>query len=658
LERRLRSIPFFIKLPLILALGIVIVDITIGVISIFYIGNLTFVFVGLISYALLLARFISEGKVNKQNIRKLITDYLTLPSAISFLAIVLIVSHFSFVAGYMGWPPQGDIIAHGLLTSLLVHNGALQTTLTPINPSSPWFEPIGLHTLAATFSHTFQIFPAVAVFVVGTTVIILIVLLVYSIIYMLTRSIVFAALGLMSCFYVSSANSLEYWLVGIYYNGPYANLFGLLALLVYVAVQFAVSSVNNISNIRGNTILVLTSIFGILVIYPPLSFLPVIYFIASRFFLARKIVKFFSVSLRRRYNVSKGIRTLRSQVIIAIALLIVVGLIAFALSRGYSELDPLIDGASSVPHRISEIIQRLGIFSFHYSFSLNNLVQDLQGILIILTMMAAIISIIKRQYIYISSFYLWASGMLVLSSWDLTSDYLWFILPRRIFIFVSVLMWIMLLVYIKLAITWLISTRNLSISIRQRTLNPSILKYCIVAGITVPIALFFLPYLISHATLEEADQSGAWFPRSEFFRNDYNILVWMNNNIDPNDLIMVDNSLTSLYINSLSLKNLTTTISVQSNIQRAFENQIVWERPELLEEFIERYDVKYVVLLTPSFQRSLINLGGDAMFHFNKYTNLGYRSFFDNMPFLESIAQYGDATVYKVNMTQNNSLSR
>jgi hypothetical protein len=194
-----------------------------------------------------------------------------------------------------------------------------------------------------------------------------------------------------------------------------------------------------------------------------------------------------------------------------------------------------------------------------------------------------------------------------------------------------------------------------TISGSKQTLKYSLMSYGIYVLIAIPPTILLLPDVLSNAQLIEADRWVGWFSRSETFRNDYDMIAWISENIDSNDLIMVQNSHTSSFIYSFAIKNITSLPlglpESEYKIQRAFDNQITWDRPQLLEQFIDNYNVKYVVLLTAPDSwgyKNPVILGGDRLLHNQKYSLQSYDNIFTNMSFLEPVKTFGTSKLYEV----------
>ena len=133
--------------------------------------------------------------------------------------------------------------------------------------------------MAAQLPFLFGIFPGEAILILATAIIILILLLIYSLVYFLTNSTMFSVAALLSGFYiypvVSDIRFLEKWLIGFYYNTPYANLFGYLSLLEFIAFALVIFDENRKDSIFR--LVLLLSLVGIAITYPPFVFIPIVY---------------------------------------------------------------------------------------------------------------------------------------------------------------------------------------------------------------------------------------------------------------------------------------------------------------------------------------------------------------------------------------------
>jgi len=120
----------------------------------------------------------------------------------------------------------------------------------------------------------------------GTLIIILITLAIFSTVYILTRSLAFSSIAMVATFYIHPSGNLARWLIGYFYNGPYPNMYGYLILIMFVIFWLILPK--NERKDKKFIIMTLSCIFGLLVVYPPFAILPVL------FILTELIIKKFS----------------------------------------------------------------------------------------------------------------------------------------------------------------------------------------------------------------------------------------------------------------------------------------------------------------------------------------------------------------------------
>jgi hypothetical protein len=655
----MRSVPVTVKFPIYISFGLIITTIVLSIIGIVYIGSEGLIAFAIISYGLLIFRlYKSDSGLNILKFFSSIKPSEYVPYYASVLLFGFIVIHYSLVAGSMGWPPSGDAVTHGFLTSILVHNDRLQTTLAPIAPSQPWYEPFGLHLMSANLSLLFGLFPGEAIFILATAIIILILLLIYSLVYLLTRSTGFSVLALTSGFYIYPGGGLEYWLIGYYYSGVYANLFGYLALLVFMTCAFVIFDGYR-KDIKFKLV-VLVSILGIGITYTPLAILPFLYISSQYIFHLRYRFKGALYLLQRFFYINffhksqektadhKFHQMSRRSIAIKPRLMTIIGVLSvlsIVFVINYEKT-----GFLTVILTISKIIQIVYTIYSGYALTPADLFADFGNlILTFLTMLLSGISLIKRNRSNLSLFYLLFSGSILVSTLNITADYTWFLLSKRLFPLLIIFGWIMIATYTNDFLSWLANKISLKDINRKHITHMNVLHISRAAISLVVISVFFLSPFISHITFEQRDL-WSWFPRSDWFRNDYDLLAWVSRNTNARDLLMTDYSYTSVFLDSFSLKNVTAKWWPDSPIEfeRAKDSTIAWNRPELLRQFIDKYDVKYIVLNSEWSYLDLTAIGGDGLFHAKRFSVEQYMEIFSQMPFLKVVNQVGSAAVYKV----------
>jgi hypothetical protein len=217
-------------------------------------------------------------------------------------------------------------------------------------------------------------------------------------------------------------------------------------------------------------------------------------------------------------------------------------------------------------------------------------------------------------------------------------------------VFLAVLTWIVFLTYASDYLRRNLTSKLSQVHVSKKYLNnPNIVGFSKGILSIFIILVLFLPSFISNISFQQAD-IWSWFTRSNYFRNDSGLLSWISDNTNSKDLLMTDFSYTSLFIKSFSPKNTTDPIYPNSpmEFERARDSLIAWNRPSLLDQFVHKYGVKYVVLLSDPNYYDRPRVYGDGHFHIKKFTVDEYRFMFHQMRFLKAIKQAGPAAVYAV----------
>jgi hypothetical protein len=666
LDGKIKSAPFIVKFPIFVSFGLIITTIIVSAIGVIYIGNGVLPVLVIISYGILIFK-LYRSKLDYRicNFKKSLKNF-GIPHIASLLLFMFVISHFSWVVAYLKWPPGLDAIYHGFYTSVLVHNHRLQANLAPIAPSQSLFEPFGLHVMAAQLSFLFGIFPGEALLILVTAIIISILLLLYSLVYILTKSTAFSTVALLSGFYiypiVTDIRFLEKWLIGYYYNTPYSNLFGYLPLLEFIAFVFVIFDENQKTTIFKLSILL--TLAAIAITYTPFITLPIIYIFSAyiikryhnfkdAFYPIRQLFLYLRSSQKLRNNNLTDYMfysTARRNVFVKTNLItiMIIGIlsifsIAFMMNFGtilQTDLFKLLHRVQSNSYYYSGIVLRPDFFV------------NFTGIWTLLSSGLAIVSIVKRNRVNFSVFYLLFSVIIIVSTifGKVVNDYIWALFPGRLFAFLIIFDWIMLITYISDFVGWFVNNKLWPKNIGKKYHNDEhILQISRALISLVVIFMFFLPSVVSHITFEQANQWG-WIVATPHFRNDYDLFRWVSLNTNISDLIMTDYTYTSRSIQSFSLKNVTATPFPHSpaEIERAKDNVIAWDRPTLLRSFINRYDVKYILLDSEWGHRIPPEIGGNDQYTYRIFTADQYREIFSHMPFLKVVKQVGSSALYKV----------
>jgi hypothetical protein len=468
----------------------------------------------------------------------------------------------------------------------------------------------------------------------------------------------FSVAALLSGFYiypvVSDIRFLEKWLIGYYYNTPYANLFGYLSLLEFITSALVIFDENRKDLVVG--LVVLLSIVGIAITYPPFVFLPIFY-VGSVLILRSKAFRHRVYSLVYPFFDSKYFqksqtnlkshnfyRTSRKSILVK------TGFIIFAVFLIISVAFLMVNFKDAVQINVLTIIQRVQANSFFYSGVVlrPDLLVNITGVWTLLASGLSILSIIKKNRMRLSIFYLMLSSVVLISTilGKSVNDYIWFFFPGRLFAFLIVFDWIMLLSYTSDLVVWLATNKSWAKVLNLRT-SRLLISF-------VVIFVFFMPSVLSQISFVQAKLYG-WIFATPSFRNDYELLAWISSNVNETDLIMTDYTYSSKSIQSFSLKNVTATPYPTSplEVERAKDNAIAWDRPTLLRPFLKNYAVKYVFLDSELGHRIPPEIGGDDRYVSKIFSPNQYIRIFNHMPFLKIIKQVGSSALYKV-LNDNN----
>jgi hypothetical protein len=669
LHDKLRPHRFLICLPLYIVCGLFIDAIVLSILGIFYIGSLGLICITVLFYGIVLFRHrqaLSRHALSVKIKQFASNDRITTVSTLVLFTLVII--GFSSLANFMEWPRSFDSMNHGLLTSLLVHNHKLQSTLAPLAPSQPWFEPFGFHLMSSTLSLLLDMIPGQSLFIFATLLQVLIILLTYSVVIVMTKAVSFSVLAAASVFYFYPALHGDYSLMGNYYLGIGPAVFGNLGLLLFLGFISILDPLKTGKSYLSISI----SIIGTGIAYPPFIIIPIILLIilgAVKYFRSRIKyipVRFSQVLVPRKGNginqedesiysnivgwPSRNILKNKLNLVLLIAVIIIVSIIIFLLVniQSWDLSNTNID---------NNIVGRLSHFAYFYQITISEFTADIPTIVIILfTMILAVDSIIRRARINLSIFYLLFAGIEIISVREISSyNVFWVFLPSRLYPFLVLFAWIALAIYVNDRWTFInrmierkvlpkfskFKNKIIIEKIMLRTLTPILCTLLILA--------FFLFPIMNNFTFAIAKYWG--YPYIEL-RNDFPLLTWMSQNINSSDLIMTDYSWESTYLNLFSLKNTTATYWPDSaeEMTRARFNQMAWDRPgEFIEDFIKKYNVKYIFVSSDPVFFNPNAIGGDNLYYLKNIKPDQYKDIFESLPFLEKVRETSGA-VYRVVM--------
>jgi hypothetical protein len=645
--KRIKNQPFSIRVLISIIFGLPILTIILTIIGFFYIGAINLILITIISYVILIISSVNK-KSNRVRLKRIRIINLTKPDFIITFLMVLLIVIFSNITSHMGWAPGVDSINHGMLTSLLINNQKIISTLEPIAPSQPWFEPFGFHINSANISLLMDLFPGQSILLFSTVITILTIISCFVIVYYISKSITLSLIAMVSCFFIFShvqdIRFLEKWFLGFFYNTPYANLFGFYFLIQFFFVYFVMNDFRR-DHQKGYFIGLTVSIIGILLSYTPFLVIPLsylvikrIYYLFGQFTISKRIIK-------RLF--SQSFQTIDNQGILKIVNIIIISFSIFFL---LSLSNFIVEQFQDSNNNFFTLINRIKNNSYFYSSVVLNpsSFSDLSGYWSISLLILSALSIFRKNRIQISCFYLIVTLILTLSSFtfQFLNELLWFMLGGRLFVFMVLLNGIVTPLYIYDFTKWIVNLKKLQIGKHERS---ELMFYLHLITSFIVITVAFIPSLISNASLEQATFWG-WQVVNMNFQNDYKLLDWISNNINKTDLIMTDYTYTSKKLMSFSLNNVTAIPIpiLPEEVQLGKDTVIVWDKPTLLKSYIERYNIKYILLDSDFNHRVPAELGGVDENVPRNYNSSEYKVIFSNMPFLSKIIEYGESTLYKV----------
>ncbi|MFX1486627.1 MAG: hypothetical protein ACFFBS_05985, partial [Promethearchaeota archaeon] len=446
----------------------------------------------------------------------------------------------------------------------------------------------------------------------------------YSITYIVTRSRILSFLPFFTSFIVCWVNNrnLERWLVGYYFNGPYPCLYGFMLSILSLSLVL----LWYITRLDRFFFAAFLTLITTLIVYLPFAFLNTIYLVVVFFYLRDK-----SCSLTSW--IKKNLLP-----------------IIFCFSLGLAVLGyySLVSGAFRVymEHVLGE-----GGVGPGYTFPVSLLYMDMVGIAIVPALVISVLSVkidgsktMRAIYMY----YIPMTLLVLLSLNGFLYNFLQFLVPNRVMVISSLLSWLVIgrLVYLA---SQRVDSSNVRGTPRETGMDKRTrVKTYAVLGIVLAIG----PSLVFQFSLLAANIY-AWFPRSSYFTDDMSALEWINMNVPPEDLILNDYSFTSLYLQSLSIKNVTCFYSLSLSLQQRVKDIYqIWYTPNdeiLVRNLLLKYDVRYVLVTSePRFQ-NYTYIGGTDQWVEKSFKPSEYNEIFSSYAFLEQVFGIGNSSVYSVN---------
>ncbi|MHA1364630.1 MAG: hypothetical protein ACTSP1_19245, partial [Candidatus Freyarchaeota archaeon] len=568
IERYLSS-NFLVNISINGVAGLLFITFVLNVIAIFFIGRISLII--LLIMAAPTAFILWKPKDFSSLFHKLkianFSSHSILSYSVPLILIVFTLYHFSEAIEVMGWPAVGDtMLAHGPYTSLLVFNGKITLTLEPIS-TLPVVYPMGFHIVAANFVSWFDLLPGEAVFLLGGLLIILIPLILYSLTYLLTRSIPLSLLTYFGMFIVNP----EYWhwgrwLMARFYAGPYPGLEGILIVIfsiVILSLEYAQPKKAKGEKLyAGSVLTLLLSLLVLILVYPPFTVFVGIMIVFT-------LTKHFG-------DIVIFIRKKPVLVILPFSYGLLFTLIPNSYFYTYS------------PERFVDLL--VCTYTLQYDLPLTFFVNHITGYIMYVALLISLIFLLSRKYSLPSLFYITTLCVIIYAASPTAPTILYTILPGR----AVMIPWIA---------SWFILSLGIYEVFKTRILKKRCKRFINVAFVVILISFLMIPQFTS-SIIQEFSYTNAhrwgWYTRSESFPYDYAALIWIYFNIPPTDLILIDRSMSSCWILSFSVKNVTFSspwIMDSKQRDRMLYLEAIWNNPydnNTVYQLLEKYNVSYI----------------------------------------------------------------
>jgi len=608
-----------INIPIYGATGFVVSLLFFNFIGVFTIGISSLVFFSILTAFAFFILVRSRDVISTFHRIKKINWLSFLKVLVPLFLIAFTFFHFSFVMSIAGWPACNDLHDfHGPVTSILLWNGKITTTLEPITSAQPWY-PIGFHILAANIASYFHLFPGEAVWLLGGLVMIMIPILMYSLTYTLTKSIPLSLLVYFSTFIIHTSHQhFMKWIVGFLQLGLYPGLTGIMTVIFSIYV-LSLTEYRQPEKLKkrfpiGSTAILFFSLLALLLTYPNFSIFVAMIIIFIILKHHNELVIYFT---------KKPVSTI-------IPLLLAGGLTLY--------LFPVNILYVSLPSITSP--------STAYKLPQTFLFDHITGYVMWVAMFISLILIYKKRYTFINFIYLIIFCMVAFTLSAAAPTILYLILPYRAVMIPWITCWLIL----SLGITEIFRIRRL-----KRYFHPPINSiFVVILTAFLILTPQFTVSIVQQFSYAEAKYWG-WYTHKNSLPNDYTALLWIHYNVPPDDLILNDLSIPSLWILSISVKNVTySRILGSTERDRARELYNIWEKPYeeyTVYQLLKKYNVRYVFVTSEPGCYDAIEIR--SKYIPKPFTPEEYVQIFDTYPFLKIVFRLGLTTVYKVDFNSS-----
>jgi hypothetical protein len=541
--------------------------------------------------------------------------------AIFILNIIPFV-YFIIAVDIMKWPPPGDIIAHGLYVSLLRYNRRLSLSFEPLNPYRDYY-PRGFHTFAADFAELTGLYSGEAVLVMGAFLSSLMPSLLFSLTYIMTNSLILSLIPYLATFHIHSTMHLERWVFGYFYNGPYPCFTGMLGYVLLVSL-IVIFRKHNSPKILFFILLVLLQL---LITYP-------------NFFITAAPITLLILGK----PLWKIIRSSKWSFFVSLFLVATATLASSHVGTYYL-----------TNYVIKEPLPGYKIDLIYFS--------DWSTWFMILALPMGIYLLFRTKSIDIPVIFLITFLLNIVSMNNEAYRFLSLILPSRLVIVSWILSWVLISVFVSILLRYaechLSDRRCISCivfrgkGIRKQVrahLSLRYLKILILKLVVIALAFVaFYPSLYQHFSLNIAIEY-SWYSRSPSFPYDYNVSVWISQNVPSYELILNDMSYSGFYLPSYTFKRVIFYYFPHPPPEYD-EARLIWlyaNNKTLVSTILKKLKIKWIFVTSEWGYLDFWEYGGFGEYKEKPFHPSMYIKIFDSYDFLKKRYQCGNSAVYEV----------
>jgi hypothetical protein len=281
---------------------------------------------------------------------------------------------------------------------------------------------------------------------------------------------------------------------------------------------------------------------------------------------------------------------------------------------------------------------------------------------ILLAVPVGIYLLFKTRNIDIPAIFLVTFLLNIISMNDKAYQFLSLILPSRLIIVSWVLSWVLILIFVSTLFRYIeyhLSDRRykLSVVFCSKCIRKSVrinlsLRYVriLILKLTVIIFVFvaFYPSLYQHFSLNIAIKY-AWYSRLQSFPCDYNVSVWISQNVPSDELILNDMSYSGYYLPSYTFKKVIFHYFPHPSEYN--EARFIWlhaNNKTLVSAILKKLKIKWIFVTSEWGYLDFWAYSGSGKYIEKPFNPSEYIKIFDSYSFLKKRYQCGNSAIYEV----------